>query len=253
MTQVRLQKWLSQSGVCSRRQGEAYIQAGRVQVNGRVVTALGTKIDPQQDRVALDGRLLRGQPPKRYLALHKPRGVITSCRHGDRKVVVDLIDLPERLFPVGRLDKDSTGLLLMTNDGRVHHRLAHPSFDHEKEYEVTVDRPILDSALDRLARGLPILGSQTRPAQVRRLSGRRFRIVLQEGRNRQIRRMVRKVGHRVVSLKRTRVAHIRLGSLPPGAWRHLSPSETRKLLALLSLQDADHDGGHAWRSTNRRR
>jgi len=228
---MRLQKWLSTVGVCSRRQGEDYIQAGRVRVNGQIVTTPGIKIDPQRDRIQVDGRLLKAPADRIYVALHKPKGYVTSCRHADQAVVIDLIDLPQRIYPIGRLDKDSTGLLLLTNDGRLHHRLAHPSFDHEKEYEVTVDRPIMDGALQRLAEGMPLMGSKTRPAQVRRLSGRRFRIVLQEGRNRQIRRMVRQVGRRVVKLKRLRVAHIRLGSLPVGAWRHLSGAEKRKLLS----------------------
>lgn len=236
MTLIRLQKWLSETGACSRRQGEIYIREGRVRVNAKVVTTLGTKIDPDKDCVELDGNVLQHKPRRLYVALHKPKGYITSCRQAGRKVVIDLIDLPERLYPVGRLDKDSTGLLLLTNDGRLHHHLAHPSFDHEKEYEVTVERPVTDSALRRMAQGLPILGSKTRPARVTRLSGRRFRIVLQEGRNRQIRRMVRKLGHRVISLKRIRVAHIRLGTLPPGAWRHLSPSETSRLLSDLQIQ-----------------
>jgi pseudouridine synthase len=241
MPLMRLQKWLSLAGACSRRQGENFIQAGRVRVNSEVVTTLGTKIDPEQDRVELDGKPLQIKPQKLYVALHKPKGIITSARHGDKKVVVDLIDLPHRLYPIGRLDKDSTGLLLMTNDGRLHHHLAHPSFDHEKEYEVTVDRPIADRALRLFAEGLIILGSKTRPALVKRLSDRQFSIVLQEGRNRQIRRMVQQVGHRVVSLKRIRVANIRLGSLPPGAWRHLSAAETRKLLSGLSICDDPHE------------
>ncbi len=236
MTLIRLQKWLSETGACSRRQGEIYIREGRVRVNAKVVTTLGTKIDPDKDCVELDGNVLQHKPRRLYVALHKPKGYITSCRQAGRKVVIDLIDLPERLYPVGGLDKDSTGLLLLTNDGRLHHHLAHPSFDHEKEYEVTVERPVTDSALRRMAQGLPILGSKTRPARVTRLSGRRFRIVLQEGRNRQIRRMVRKLGHRVISLKRIRVAHIRLGTLPPGAWRHLSPSEISRLLSDLQIQ-----------------
>jgi 23S rRNA pseudouridine2605 synthase/23S rRNA pseudouridine2604 synthase len=121
--------------------------------------------------------------------------------------------------------------LLLTNDGRLHHRLSHPSFDHEKEYEVTVDRPIDDGDLKQLSEGLPILGSMTRPARVRRLAGRRFRIVLLEGRNRQIRRMVKQLGYQVKRLKRIRMAHIHLGSLPEGAWRHLTAEETRRLLA----------------------
>jgi len=231
MVAMRLQKWLSDAGVCSRRHGENLIRAGKVRVNGAVVTTLGTKVDPGKDRVEVDGRPVQAQSRKIYVALHKPRGYVTSCDHPGQQLVVDLIDIKERIYPVGRLDKDSTGLLLLTNDGRLHHRLSHPSFDHEKEYEVTVDRPIDDGDLKQLSEGLPILGSMTRPARVRRLAGRRFRIVLLEGRNRQIRRMVKQLGYQVNRLKRIRMAHIHLGSLPEGAWRHLTAEETRRLLA----------------------
>ncbi|KJS28454.1 MAG: pseudouridine synthase [Desulfatitalea sp. BRH_c12] len=227
---TRLQKWLSEAGVCSRRQGEAYILAGRVRVNGKVVTELGSKIDPLKDRVEVDGRLVSVEQMRIYIALHKPKGYVTSCLHAGHKVVLDLIDLSERIYPIGRLDKDSTGLLLLTNDGRLHHRLSHPSFDHEKEYEVVVQSPIEDSALRQLAEGISLLGTKTRPAHVRRMSGRRFRIVLQEGRNRQIRRMVRNVGHKVKRLQRIRVAQIHLGSLPEGAWRYLTSTERKTLL-----------------------
>lgn len=230
MPLMRLQKFLSTAGVCSRRHGEVYIRDGRVRVNGRVVTTLGTKIDPEQDRVEVDNRVVVASTRRIYLALNKPRGYVTSCKHAGEKVVLDLVDLPDRVYPVGRLDKDSTGLLLLTDDGRLHHRLSHPSYDHEKEYEVVVAQPISDGVLKHLAEGMPLMGTRTRPARVKRLSGRRFRIVLQEGRNRQIRRMVRKMGHRVVHLKRIRVANIHLGNLPSGAWRHLAAREISKLL-----------------------
>jgi 23S rRNA pseudouridine2605 synthase/23S rRNA pseudouridine2604 synthase len=131
---------------------------------------------------------------------------------------------------VGRLDKDSTGLLLLTNDGRLHQKLSHPSFDHEKEYDVTVARPISDGALQRMAEGLPLRDGRTRPAEVYRIGARHFRIVLREGRNRQIRRMVRRLGNEVVDLKRIRVSVIRLGRLPEGAWRHLTDLEVQGLL-----------------------
>jgi 23S rRNA pseudouridine2605 synthase/23S rRNA pseudouridine2604 synthase len=168
-----------------------------------------------------------------YLILNKPEGYVTTCEQPSDKIVLDLVDVPERVFPVGRLDKDSTGLVLLTNDGRIHHRLLHPSFDHEKEYDVTVGRPIGDGALARMGRGVILDGSQTRPARIRRRSAKRFRITLQEGRNRQIRRMVGLVGHQVVKLKRIRIANIKLGDLEEGAWRHLKPAEVKTLLRLL--------------------
>lgn len=241
MALIRLQKWLSEAGVCSRRKGEAYILAGRVSVNGEVVTALGSKVDPHKDRIAVDGRPVDLSRGKIYLALHKPKGYVTSCSHPGQKVVLDLIDLPERIYPIGRLDKDSTGLLLLTNDGRLHQRLSHPSFEHEKEYEVAVRDPIEDDALQKMADGMPLMGRRTRPARVRRLSGRRFRIVLREGRNRQIRRMVRDLGHKVKRLQRIRVAQVRLGSLPEGAWRHLTLQEKKKLLQGAEEKQAGSD------------
>ncbi len=230
MAPVRLQKFLSSAGVCSRRQGEQLILDGRVSVNGQVVTLLGTKVDPAADHVAVDGVPVRPEAHRIYIAMNKPVGVVTSCDHPGETVVTDLVDIDTRIYPVGRLDKDSQGLLLLTNDGRLHHHLSHPRFDHEKEYEVTLAAPVPDAALDKMARGLPMMGTRTRPATVRRLSGVRFRIVLKEGKNRQIRRMVRKIGGRVKRLKRIRIANIRLGSLKEGQWRHLSAAERERLI-----------------------
>ncbi|MDX2500167.1 MAG: pseudouridine synthase [Deltaproteobacteria bacterium] len=227
---MRLQKFLSSAGVCSRRKGEEFIVAGKVSVNGKIITELGTKIDPARDQVDVDGQVIKPTDEFIYIALNKPGDYVTSCSHPGEKIVVDLVDISERIYPVGRLDKDSTGLLLLTNDGRIHHRLSHPSFDHEKEYDVSVARPISDGALQKMRAGLPLMGTRTRPARVARISARRFRIVLQEGRNRQIRRMVRKVGNKVTRLQRIRVAGIKLGKLASGKWRHLSQSEKESLL-----------------------
>jgi 23S rRNA pseudouridine2605 synthase/23S rRNA pseudouridine2604 synthase len=221
---------MAAAGVCSRRRGEELIRAGRVSVNGRVVAELGAKVDPDQDRVSVDGQPVRPAQRMVYIALNKPRGYVTSCRHAGKKIVLELVNVAERIYPVGRLDKDSTGLLLLTNDGRLHLKLSHPSFDHEKEYDVAVERPISDGALRRMAEGMPILETRTRPAVVTRLGERAFRIVLKEGRNRQIRRMVRMLGNEVVELKRIRVADVRLGRLAEGAWRHLRPEEVEALL-----------------------
>ncbi|MBC2735761.1 MAG: rRNA pseudouridine synthase [Desulfobacteraceae bacterium] len=234
MPSVRLQKWLASAGVCSRRKGEVLIQAGRVAVNGQVVTELGTKIDPAADRVAVDGMpVAAAQEALVYIIVNKPRGVVTSCEQEGVPVVVDLVTCDARIYPVGRLDKDSTGLVLLTNDGRLHHGLLHPSFDHEKEYEVTVARPIPDGALHSMAAGMPLMGSKTRPATVKRRAARRFQIILKEGKNRQIRRMVRKVGNHVVTLKRVRMTSIRLGKLKEGQWRHLTDREVERLLQSL--------------------
>ena len=228
---MRLQKFLSMAGVCSRRHGEKYITDGAVKVNGKVVTELGTKIDPKKDRVEVKGKHIEFKQDLVYIALNKPRGYVTSCKQPGDKIVLDLLDISMRVYPIGRLDKDSTGLLLLTNDGGLHHRLSHPSFDHEKEYEVTVANPMTDRALMKIEQGMPIMGTKTRPAETKRISPKRFRIVLKEGKNRQIRRMVEKTGNRVTRLNRIRVANIRLGKLARGTWRHLTEKEKVTLLA----------------------
>ena len=231
MSLIRLQKFLSEAGICSRRKGEEYIKVGLVSVNNHVVTELGTKIDPKKDRVEFKGRLVEPEDRLVYLVLNKPKGFVTSCRQPGDKIVLDLVDIPERIFPIGRLDKDSTGLLILTNEGSLHHWLSHPSFDHEREYDVTVTKPMPDGALRTLAKGMPMMGTKTRPAKVERISSRRFRIVLKEGKNRQIRRMVRKVGNQVARLRRIRVANIKLGKLTEGTWRFLTEKERKELLA----------------------
>ena len=233
MTQVRLQQFMSQAGYCSRRKAEVYIAEGKVRVNGEIVTQLGTRVDPDQDKIKVQGQLLTLKTDLIYLALHKPRGYVSTLSQKNEKIVRDLVDISERIYPVGRLDKDSTGLLLMTNDGRLHHRLLHPSFDHEKVYDVTVGKPISDGALDTMEQGVIIQGQKTRPATIRRISRRRFEIRLKEGKNRQIRRMVRKMGNHVIHLKRICFADIKLGRLPEGAWRHLTAKETQQLLTNL--------------------
>ena len=233
MTQIRLQKYLAQAGVCSRREGERLILDGRVAINGGVVTELGTRVDPETDRVAVDGNPVGSSEALVYILLNKPPGYISSCRHRSEKIVLDLVDIDSRIYPVGRLDKDSEGLLLLTNDGRLHLRLSHPSFDHEKEYDVTVSHPVSDADLQKMASGIDLSGRLTRPARVRRLSAKRFRIVLQEGRNRQIRRMLGLLNHEVIQLRRTRMAGIRLGGLPHGAWRHLTDKEKEDLFKML--------------------
>jgi 23S rRNA pseudouridine2605 synthase/23S rRNA pseudouridine2604 synthase len=227
---MRLQKFLSEAGYCSRRHGEEMILAGRVSVNGAVVRELGTKIDTSEDIVEADGKRIEVKNSLVYIALNKPKRYLTTCRRERGKIVLDLVKIPERIYPVGRLDKDSRGLLLLTNDGRLHNILSHPSFDHEKEYEVVTMYPIPDEALDEMASGIHVLGKMTRPAKVKRISPVQFRIVLKEGRNRQIRRMVEKTGNRVKELKRIRISNIKLGGLKEGCWRYLTEKEKKKLL-----------------------
>lgn len=227
---IRLQKFLSSAGFCSRRKAEEYIKDGRVKVNGEVVLVLGTKIDPKTDRVQVNGKPVEAKHDLIYIALNKPRGYVSSCSQKGDKIVLDLINIQDRIYPVGRLDKESTGLLLLTNDGALHNRLLHPSFDHEKEYEVTVFKPISDGALRKMAEGMPMMGTKTRPSDVKRISAKVFLIILKEGKNRQIRRMVRKMGNNVVRLKRIRISNIKLGNLTEGSWRYLKEEEKQELL-----------------------
>jgi pseudouridine synthase len=228
---MRLQKFISRAGYCSRRHAEELILNGKVKVNEQIITQLGTKVDPEKDKVTVEGITISMEENLVYIALNKPEGYVTSCSHPGEKIVLELVNIPQRIYPVGRLDKDSTGLLLLTNDGKLHLKLTHPSFDHEKEYLVTVAQPIPRGALHSLEKGLTILGAKTRPARVKRISEIRFKIILKEGRNRQIRRMVQKVGNRVTHLKRIRIANIRLGKLPEGKWRHLDENEKKQLIA----------------------
>lgn len=233
MPLMRLQKFLSSAGVCSRRKGEEFIKGGRVRVNGELVLKLGTKIDPAADRVEVDGCRIGADQPMVYIALNKPVGYVTSCEQKGADIVLDLIDLPMRLIPIGRLDKDSSGLLLLTNHGALHHQLSHPSFNHEKEYLVTTGKPVKDAELQHLEQGVILKEKKTRPAKITRISGNHFKIVLKEGRNRQIRRMVGKIGNTVIRLKRIRISNIKLGNLPAGSWRHLTQGEAAGLLRFL--------------------
>jgi len=230
---IRLQKILAHSGFCSRRKAETLILEGRVSVNGMVVKALGTRADPAKDKVCLDGKPVHYTSDKTreytYLAVNKPKGVVTTCAQKNAKIILDLVPVKKRVYPVGRLDKDSVGLVLLTDDGDLHNRLSHPSHDHEKEYLVFATRPVSDQDLTAMAQGMVIDGKKTRRAKVRRVSENGFKIVLKQGLNRQIRKMVGKTGNQVTMLKRIRMANIRLGGLPPGKWRHLTEKEVKKL------------------------
>lgn len=226
---MRLQKFLSSAGLCSRRKGEEYIKAGRVAVNGEIVSQPGVLIDPEKDRVAVDGKTVRDDQKLIYIMLNKPAGYITSRSHGSRKIVFDLVDVKQRLNPVGRLDKDSTGLLLLTNDGELHNRLIHPSFDHEKEYDVETVKPVSDKALEKMRSGIVLKDKKTRPAKIVRVTENRFTITLKEGRKRQIRRMVEQIDNRVAGLHRIRMSTLVLGDLAKGKWRYLSKKEVTAL------------------------
>lgn len=238
---VRLQKLLAERGVCSRRQGEEWIRAGRVRVNGVVVTELGTKVDPAADRVEVDGRPLPPAPASYvYVMLNKPPLVLTTWHDPrGRPTVRHLVeaqrpDLP-RLFPVGRLDWDSEGLLLLTNDGELAFRLVHPRYEVAKTYRVTVGSPVSDRELARLAQGVELEDGPTRPAKVERKGEREFLLTIREGRNRQVRRMCQAIGHEVVRLVRVAEGPLRLGHLPSGRLRLLTPREVAALRRAVQL------------------
>ncbi len=225
---VRLNKFLSERGVCSRREADDRIHAGRVTVNG-VVATVGTRVS-SADVVRLDGELLGAPTSLVYIALHKPIGVECTT---DRRVahnVIDFVAHPERVFPVGRLDKDSEGLLLLTNDGDIVNQLLRVEHHHEKEYRVTVDRPITDEFLASMAAGVQILETMTQPCRTYRVSKNEFRIVLTQGLNRQIRRMCDVFGYTVRKLVRVRFINIWLDGIEPGRWRYLTKPELAGLL-----------------------
>lgn len=231
----RLQKLLSMAGVASRRLSEDLIRQGRVTVNGAVITELGTKADPERDEVRVDGRRVRPQRRMRYILLNKPRGYVTT-RHDPqgRPTVMDLLkSVHEYVYPVGRLDYDSEGLLLLTNDGDLAARLTHPRHEVERVYEARV-RGVPDShALDRLARGVVIDDRRTAPARVELLETREdqaiVHIALHEGRQRQVRHMFEAVGHPVIRLRRVRLGPIADENLTTGYWRELTPREIARL------------------------
>ncbi len=235
--EVRLQKFMAEQGVASRRKSEELISAGKVKVNGHVAT-IGMKINPYKDLVTVRGEKITFHKKRKmvYIMLHKPRGYVTTVSdEKGRKTVMDLIpDIKERVYPVGRLDKDSEGLLILTNDGSFTNCMTHPSHEYPKKYRVTVRPAITDEALDKLRHGIELDGKMTAPAEVNIISQEEGRVVLEfiirEGRNRQIRRMCESQGLEVARLKRLSIGSLKLGMLPQGQYRELSEQEVKRLL-----------------------
>jgi len=226
---MRLNKFISESGIASRREADAWIAAGRVTVNGRQ-GELGTKV-AVGDTVLVDGRALPARQRDIYIALNKPRGITCTTERDVAGNIVDFVAHRERIFPIGRLDKDSEGLILLTNNGDIVNEILRVEHGHEKEYLVTVERPVTATFLSMMAAGVRIGGEKTKPCTVTRAGPASFRMVLTQGLNRQIRRMCSALGYRVQGLTRVRIMHIRLGSLATGAWRDLTPAEVAPLLA----------------------
>ncbi len=237
----RIQKILSAAGICSRREAEELILEGKVRVNGHVVNELGQKADPENDVIKVGTRVVGREPDKKiYILLNKPRGYVTTTKDPQgRKTVMELLGKNSRatggarVYPVGRLDYDSEGLLLLTNDGDFANAMMHPSKEVQKTYEVKVKGVMDDAALKRLAGGIRLSDGMTAPAKVRKMklveSNSWIEITIHEGRNRQVRRMCEALGHPVMKLKRTKIGPVSLGVLPPGGYREITPSEVRAL------------------------
>ncbi|WP_294818847.1 23S rRNA pseudouridine(2604) synthase RluF [uncultured Flavobacterium sp.] len=227
----RLNKFISETGYCSRREADRLIEEGRVTING-VVPEMGTKVSPD-DEVRIDGKLVREKTGKHiYLAFNKPVGIECTTNQEVRNNIVDYINYPKRIFPIGRLDKASEGLIFMTDDGDIVNKILRARNNHEKEYVVTVDKPITDRFIQRMGNGIPILDTVTRECKVEQISKYIFRIVLTQGLNRQIRRMCEYLGYEVTALKRTRIINIAL-DVPVGRYRELTPAEIKNLNKLI--------------------
>jgi 23S rRNA pseudouridine2604 synthase len=225
---VRLNKYISETGVCSRREADKWIGAGRVTLNGQPAS-LGTQV-AEGDEVRIDGNTIGIKKKQVYIALNKPVGIICTTEANIEDNIIDHVRYPERIFPVGRLDRDSEGLILLTNNGDIVNEILRSENNHEKEYLVTVDRPITDLSLRMLADGVKIMGELTKPSKVARLNSQSFRIILTQGLNRQIRRMCSALGYKAQRLQRVRIMNIHLGNLQPGQWRHLTRAELKGLI-----------------------
>ncbi|MBO4474353.1 MAG: pseudouridine synthase [Clostridiales bacterium] len=233
---VRINRYISSSGYCSRRRADEYVMAGVVTIDGEVAVS-GSQVFPGQI-VRINGQavLSKEKDEHIYLAFHKPLGITCTTDRRDKSNVIDYIKYPTRIFPIGRLDKNSTGLLLLTNDGGIVNRLLRAEGKHDKEYVVTVDKPIGDAFRKKMEGGLPILDTVTLPCKVKLTGKCTFHIILNQGLNRQIRRMCEYLGYRVIKLKRIRILNIHLGSLPVGKYRELTSHERKVLMDLIHYE-----------------
>lgn len=239
---IRLNKYISETGICSRREADKMIEMGRVKING-TAALMGTKVLPG-DKVTLDGKTLSNRSKTVYLALHKPKGITCTTEKKIKGNIVDFVDFPQRIFPIGRLDKDSEGLIFLTNDGDIVNKILRAGNNHEKEYIVTVDKPVTQEFISNMCSGVRILDTVTKPCKVKRLSKNVFNIILTQGLNRQIRRMCEALGYNVVRLVRVRIMNVKLGSLPVGKWRYLTETELMEINRLtegsVKTEEASH-------------
>ena len=225
--EIRLNKAISDSGICSRREADRYIEQGRVVVNGKVAS-VGTKITPF-DKIRVDGHLVKQQVETVYIAFNKPVGITCTTDPADPDNIVDYVNYPQRIFNIGRLDKPSEGLIFLTNDGNIVNKILRAGNQHEKEYVVTVNKPITPEFEKHMQRGVPILGTVTKPCKLIRETDTRFRIILTQGLNRQIRRMCEALGYEVQRLKRVRIMNVTLTGLSAGEWRFLTEKEMTEI------------------------
>lgn len=232
MEDKSLNKYISETGICSRREADKLIEDGRITVNG-VVAKKGNRVLPS-DVVLLDKKPLVNKPKVVYIALNKPRGITCTTDLKDKSNIIDYLKFKTRIFPIGRLDKPSDGLIFLTNDGDIVNKILRAGNNHEKEYVVTVDRVITETFLRKMRKGVAILDTVTQPCEVTQEGSHRFRIILKQGLNRQIRRMCEVLGYQVRTLTRVRIMNITLKNLPVGKWRYFTPNEVATMNKLLA-------------------
>ena len=236
---ISLNKFISETGFCSRREADKLIETGRVLLNGKEAKK-GNRVT-ENDIVKIDGQLLKNKPAPVYLLLNKPKGVTCTTDLKDKSNVIDFINFKSRIFPIGRLDKLSEGLLFLTNDGDIVNKILRAGNNHEKEYVVTVDKPLNSDFVKKMSNGIPILGTVTKKCFVKQEGEKKFRIILTQGLNRQIRRMCAALGFKVTSLLRVRIMHITLQGLAKGKWRYFTPAEITEINRLIAGSSKTND------------
>ncbi|MEI6626997.1 MAG: pseudouridine synthase [bacterium] len=222
---TRLQKVLANAGIASRRKAEEIIAHGHVKVNGQIVKEMGVTVEEGVDKIEVDNRPIKASQRKIYIALNKPEGYICSASSEQGPSVLELVPLRERIYPIGRLDKDSCGLVILTNDGEFANKLTHPKFEKEKEYRVILSRPLERKDTEKLAQGMELDGEKLLPIHLASYRGKLVNLILHEGVNRQIRRQMGQLGYGVMRLERVRIGHLKIGNIREGKWRFINKSE----------------------------
>lgn len=222
----RINKYLADSGLCSRRKCDELIKKGLIKINQKTAV-LGDQIDVQKDEIVFKGRIIKPVKKHVYIALNKPEGYLSSCKRTNRKekIVLDLVKIKRRVYPIGRLDKNSRGLILLTDDGDLTNKLMHPRYEKQKQYDVKVHKEINDRFINKMKSGVKIDGYKTQPTEIKQLNKKKFSIILKEGKKRQIRKMCSKLGYEVIDLKRTKIGNIELNDLKPGQWKYIKKTQ----------------------------